>query len=322
MPPQHDLSRPPVSPGNSPPGSHSPLTLFFGGVFALLVISAGFFLLRGSPRPAERGAASACPTPPRDVPLSGSLESALSQVAAGATITVSGSIQNPSQEAVNGATLYAKILRQESGMDYPVDFFPLTGTVSIPAGSSAPVSVSWTVPPDAINGQYVLGLALFSGDASLEAGVPTPGGPSFASYPFTVTAGVDRGTAFAPASLLVNGAAVPPGLPIYVDGASPTRLDLEAANDSGLGVKTMLTWTLYAGAFPVGTPLSATSTALKVQPGASAKATFISSDYAHSTYYLIGSFTTKNGAQSLVGLRLLNGAFLSQCAATSTPPTP
>lgn len=237
-------------------------------------------------------------------------------------MSVSGTIQNGSQQAVSGATLYAKVLREVGGKSYPVAFFPLDGTVSIPAGGSAPVSVSWQIPADAINGDYVFALALLSSDGSLEAGVPTPDGPYFAAYAFKVTAGVDKGTVLDPASLRVNGAALPSGVPTYIDSANPTRVDFSAHNDSGLGVKTALTWTLYAGAFPVGTPLSATSTVFKVQPGTSSEATFITSDYAHSTYYLVGSFATKNGAQSLVGLRLLNGAFLSQCAATSTPPAP
>jgi hypothetical protein len=263
-----------------------------------------------------------CPTAPKDIAVTGSLASGLSQVAAGTSMSVSGTIQNASQDTLSGATLYAKVLREAGGKAYPVAFFPLSGAVSLGAGESMPVSASWQIPADAINGDYLFALALLSSDGTLEAGTPTPDGPYFAAYPFTVTAGIDKGTAFDPASLLVNGAATPRGLQVYIDESNPTRLDFSARNDSGLGVKTALTWTLYAGAFPLGTPLSATSTVFKVQPGASSQATFIPSDYAHSAYYLVGSFTTKNGAQSLVGLRLLNGAFASACAATTTPPSP
>ncbi len=230
-------------------------------------------------------------------------------ISPGQTATISAIISNNNPYPLVNGQLYVKIFRkQDNQSDFIqggniVDQFVAIDNVTLDAHQQKILNFSWTVPSNAVAGDYkivpyfetdkrynLLGLS-FTDDV---AGVP---------YEFTLK-GASAEVSFDKNSILLNNIPyqVIAAAPIIASTTNP-EIDVNLVNTTSKAVSVPIVWRVYYwDGLLDGHLLHTENQTVSVGPNASAKASYTVTDNDHSVYFVIAE--ADNGdSKSIVDVR-------------------
>ena len=238
------------------------------------------------------------------------LSPSLSSVSQSATIGFTGTVTNQNAYPISDVTVIAKIFHNRTSLDANgpdvVDEFPVATHVNLAAKQSLPITATWKVPKDADVGNYQIATYVISSERFELSGLIFTDDVTGGAANFKVIGNEVGTTRFVKDTAMMVGhhfgfAAFPPVIPANTT-SFPVTIDV--GNTSSSTYVGTIAWSLYYWDDQLPSHLlNSTSENVQIAAHASTTATYMVTDTAHSTYYLVGVLTTAGGSKSIVGIR-------------------
>ncbi|NCN52744.1 hypothetical protein GW943_02970 [Candidatus Parcubacteria bacterium] len=241
------------------------------------------------------------------------LTASAESVAAGETVSFSGTLTNEAPYAIADMNVYVKVFRDRTpgardvnGPDV-VDWFHAVSDISLKAGESRWVTISWKVPTGAQPGRYTLGTYVTGSDQFDLQGLTFSDDAVGNITNFTVTGDDNGALVFDKTSVTVAGqpfyfATFPP----VVLATSSVVITADIANSMEDTVRGTVTWKLYSwDGISEDRLIEESHDDITLPTKSKAALTYTVTDTAHSVYYLVGDVVAENGTRSVIGARFL-----------------
>lgn len=236
----------------------------------------------------------------------------LATIAPSATVAFSGTITNQNPYPITDAVVYVKIFRSRgveknaNGNDV-VAFFPVKTPVNLKAHETMPLTITWNVPADAEPGNYQLATDVVSSDRFELSGLVFTDDVVGSVANFSVQGDEKGAVRFDKDSVKIGDrpfsfAAYPPLIP---QGAGMVPVYAQVKNSTNAPFMGTITWNIYYWDNVGKHLLDTQKQEVKVHPISSADVGVTVTDTHHSVYYVVGTFATDKGSESIADIRFV-----------------
>lgn len=229
----------------------------------------------------------------------------------GTDLYFTGTLSNSNDYPVVDGTLYVKIFKGQdsendgNGPDV-VDQYAALTNLSIPANGTIPVSFTWSIPSNAVTGQYELATFFVTSERFNLHGLSFTDDIVGAAVPFYVDGERADYVAFDKTSVTVDGekyffASAPP----RVDSRAPIQIKAQVVNDTDHDEGAVISWEVYQwdAQSPANLVETVNPTRVQIPAGESVPVAFAVTDTDFPVYLIVGTLRWKD-TTSILNIRV------------------